>query len=170
MRYLLICIIALAVWGCATAPGNFNVTPVATIPGDFDAVWEAVIEYFAVANLPIATIEKESGLIVTDWMDASGRWGGAEDKSLCDCGGSGFFTQHWTRGKFSVFVKRTDTGAVDMRVTGSFQQRRSLADTYSIVNCNSTGYLERQVHGYVAAKVQGTDTPQVPTFRPGTSD
>ena len=56
--------------GCASAPKTFNFNPVATIDAEYDDVWSAVVEYFAVSNLPIDTIEKDSGLIVTSWLDA----------------------------------------------------------------------------------------------------
>ena len=170
MRYLLIFVTALTVWGCATAPLKFDFNPVATIPGDFDVVWSAIIEYFAISNVPITTIEKDSGIIVSDWMDASAQRSRAEDETFCSCGRAGVATIWWTRVRFSVFAKRTDAASVDVRVTCLYQQHRQFADLYATGNCNSTGYLERQLHEYVMAKVQGSPAPEVQVLQRATSD
>jgi len=162
-------VIALCVVSCATAPKHYEFNPVASIDADFDTVWRAVVEYFAVTNLPIDTIEKDSGLIVTSWMDAS-KNGIQENKQYCDCGGAGLSVQHWTRGRFSIFVKPAPGGGTDLRVTCTYQQRRELMDTYSTVNCTSTGFLESQIHDYVRAKVAGTPMLDLPSFKPGQAD
>jgi len=152
--------------GCATAPKTYDFDPVAVIDADFDDVWSAVVEYFAISSLPIDTIEKDSGLIVTSWMDASGGYGGADER-FCDCGSGGLTTYYWTRGKFNVFVKESAAGGVDLRVTCTYQQRRGVLDTNATVSCPSTGYLEMQLHDYIRAKVSGGVVPAVPTFTPG---
>ncbi len=170
MRTVLVCLLVVAVAGCASAPPTYEFNPVVNIEGTFDVVWASVVEYFAIGNLPIKTIEKDSGLIVSDWMDAGEPGLGKEDKTFCNCGGAGLNTQHWTRGKFSVFVKKVESGKMDLRVTCTYQQRRSFSDSYSTVNCNSTGALENQLHAYVEAKVYGTIAPQVPSFRPGQTE
>ena len=165
MRSALLLLVAFAIVGCtSTPPPEFDFEPVATIDGEFDAVWAAVIEYFVVGDLPIATIEKASGLIVTGWMDAGDRTGIKiiEDRRFCDCGEPAYLTiRKWTRGKFSIFVSKGASGALDVRVTCIYEQRRSSA----IVNCNSTGYLEGQLHEYIQAKVNGTGAPKTPSFK-----
>jgi len=167
MRRLLPLFLLLVCLGCATAPPKFEFNPVATIKGDYDKTWAAIVEYFAVGNLPIKTIEKDSGLIVSDWMDASDGTGMREDKTICDCGGAGLTIQKWTRGKFSVFAKKIDDSSCDMRVTCTYQQYRTFSDAGNTVNCNSNGNLEKMLHDYVRAKVEGTALPEVPNFRPG---
>jgi hypothetical protein len=162
---ILMCVLGIA---CATAPKKFSFNPVVTIEADYDAIWAAVVEYFAIGNLPIDTIEKDSGLIVTSWMDAGA--GMAEDKRLCDCGGAGLASVYWSRGKFSVFVKKLDGGKADLRVTCTFQQKRKFMDAWNTVNCSSTGFLESRIHEYVKAKTTGAQLPEVPTFTPGATD
>lgn len=161
--------IVCLMFGCATAPAKFTFNPVAELTGDFETVWSAIVEYFAIGNLPIQTIEKDSGLIVTSWMDASTISGSSEDKRLCDCGGSGLTSPRWTRGKFSIFVKRVAEGRIDLRVTCTYEQYRVFADAASTVLCNSTGYLEDGLHEYVRAKLAETAAPEIPTFKPGQS-
>ena len=163
---LVVAVSAIMVAGCATAPKSYHFDPVAVVEADFDAVWSAVVEYFAISSLPIDTIEKDSGLIVTSWMDASRGYGGSENKTICDCGGAGMMITHWARGKFNVFVKEAGGGGVELRVTCTYQQRRELMESFSTVNCPSTGHLEKQVHDYVRAKVGDGAAPSVPTFTP----
>jgi len=165
----LACFCAIALSGCATAPKHYEFDPVCTFDCDFDTVWSAVVEYFAISSLPIATIEKDSGLIVTSWMNAS-KGTGSENKIYCDCGGAGLNIPQWTRGKFNVFVKELQGGKVDLRITCVYQQEREFMESYSTVDCASTGYLEKNIHDYVLAKVSGEGIPDVPSYRPATSD
>jgi hypothetical protein len=169
--YLLvaIAILILIMMGCATAPKHYDFDPVCSIQCRFDEAWAALVEYFAVSGLPIDTIEKDSGLIITFWMDASGN-GRSENKMYCDCGGAGIATQHWTRGKFNVFVKELPDDIIDLRVTCQYQQRRSLMDADVTIDCVSTGNLEKSIHNYVIAKVQGSDVPDTPYYNPAKSD
>lgn len=161
---------ASLLFGCATAPPKFDFNPVASFSGDYDAAWSAVVEYFAVGNLPIQTIERDSGIIVSNWMDASDAIGFKEDKTFCDCGGAGISTPEWTRGKFNVFLKRTGEGALDLRVTCTYEQRRSFGGEGAIVRCNSTGHLEASLHNYVMAELGQGISPEIPSFRPGRSE
>ena len=159
-------LILLFVSGCATAPKKYDFNPVCSLEGSYDEVWNALVEYFAIANLPINTIEKDSGLIVTSWMDASSG-AGSEDKTICDCGGSGIAIPQWSRGKFSVFVKVTPSGTVDLRVTCTYQQGRKFMDAFATVVCESTGHLENNIHEYVRARATGLESPDIPIFSPG---
>lgn len=168
MKRLLIVSLLFFVY-CATAPPKYEFNPVATIDADFDAAWTAVVEYFAIGSLPVNTIEKDSGLIVTSWMDASIN-GMKEDKTFCDCGGAGLAIPQWTRGRFNIFVKKLPAGGIDLRVTCTYQQRRSFMDSYNTVNCESTGHLESAIHDYVRAKTLGLEMPEIPSFTPGQPD
>ena len=166
MKYLVVLFLFLSA-GCATAPATFEFDPTANVEGDYDQVWSSVVEYFVLGDLPIKMIEKDSGLIVTEWMDAGSVSAAGEDKTYCDCGGSGMSTQVWTRGKFSVFAKKIPGGGVDLRVTCTYQQQRYFMDSYTLVDCNSTGKQESLVHEYVKAKAAGSHLPTIPQFKPG---
>ncbi len=154
--------------GCASTPPKvveFN--PVARYDAEFDQVWEPVIEFFAaVGNLPIDTIEKESGLIVTSRMDAgTGEIPHEENKEYCDCGKPGLMGhKNWTRGKFSIHVKRLPEGGTELRVTCTFQQEQLSGASTAVVA--STGSLEKQIHDYVRAKILGKQVREVPSFTP----
>ena len=167
-QYGLICFLVVMVFsfGCATAPKNYNFNPVCSFDCEFDEVWAGIIEYFAITNMPIQTIEKDSGIIVTSWMNAS-TGTGSEDKTICDCGGSGLSIPRWTRGKFNVFCTKNNSNGVDIRVTCNFQQERELLDSRITVDCVSTGYLENNIHEYIMSKISNRPQPEIPTFSPG---
>lgn len=169
----LLCVLpVLSFTGCAGSPPKVVAfDPVAKYEADFDQVWEPVVEFFAVGNLPIDTIEKDSGLIVTSWMDAgSGGIEHKENEHFCDCGKPGFMGHKiWTRGKFSIHVKSAPQDGTELRVTCTFQQNQLDGAKEVVVNCASTGNLEKQIHGYVRAKIAGEQVPDVPTFAPSTN-
>jgi len=160
--------------GCAVTPAKtYDFNPVANIDSDYEKVWAAVIEYFVVSELPIEMIQKDSGLIVTEWMNAGDETGQMENRTICDCGPSYAHTVlPWTRGRFSVFVRRLDDGSCDLRVTCTYQQYRASdqGGRGEVVGCNSTGGLEKAVQDYVLAKVRGSALPQVQVFKPGKAD
>jgi hypothetical protein len=106
----------------------------------------AVIETFAELNLPIATIEKQSGLIATDWISFG--YSGED----CDCGSPGLATDSERTGKFNVFVREKD-GAVEIKVNTTFQVSRKFMDTVSRVPCCSTGELEKKIKTLVSQRI-----------------
>ncbi len=153
----LLAILLVGTMGCASAPKTFQFEPVAAIDANYDQVWGAVVEFFAISNLPITTIEKDSGLIVTTWLNAGATFG--ENKDFCDCGGKGISDANWTRGKFSILVSRVTDSKTNLRVTCTYQQGRSVLGSASgVASCNSKGFLEAHVHDYVRSKLAGQPT------------
>jgi hypothetical protein len=160
----------IACVGSVKRPPTFEFEPTTVIKGDIDDVWTAVVEYFAIANLPIETIEQASGLIVTSWMDASDpEKTTREDRTICHCGKTtGVVAAQWTSGRFSIFVKEVPDGT-ELRVTCTFRQKRDVfmvADG-QMANCNSTGTLEKALHDYIRAVVERGVWEEPPAFRPG---
>lgn len=134
----------LILFACATAPKHREIQRSATFPGQsFDEVWSAVIESFGELNLAISNIEKDSGLITTDWMRVP--------LSYLDCGGSGLATDSNHRGRFNVFVKDQAEGPT-MSVNASFTATRTFDTSSGQPDCVSTGELERDLHSMVASK------------------
>jgi hypothetical protein len=160
--------VAFSLAGCATAPKQFTFDPVVTIDASFDDVWSAVVEFFAVGTLPIETIEKDSGLIVTSWMDATEEQGYVDDR-WCSCGSEFLSPEDWTRGKFNIFAKSLGPNSTQLRVTCLYQQARGGLGS-GIVTCNSNGSLEAAIQRYVAVKVTGGTPVAPPSFRPGNSE
>ena len=100
-RPLLGSIVLLA--GCASytpppPPAPRDATPVWASAGH---TWDAVVEVFAARNIPIRTIERVSGLIVTDNLNV-----GPEGKEWANCGNAGLGPTH---GTYNVLVRGDST-------------------------------------------------------------
>ncbi len=135
--------------GCATAPAPRTIVNAFSFDASMDDVWSATVETFAELNLPIDNMEKDSGLITTDWISFSG----SGNKEWCDCGGLGMAIEDSRSGKFNVFVKQTGT-TVSLRVNCQFQQRAHLGGTYVNRECVSTGALEARLNDLVGSKLK----------------
>lgn len=135
--------------GCATAPKPRTIVKAFDFTNDYDAVWSATVETFAELNLPIDNMEKDSGLITTDWIDFTG----TGNDVYCDCGGLGLAIENSRQGKFNVFVKEAATGST-VKVNCTYQQTASLGDTRVNRNCVSTGGLESIVAESIGDKLK----------------
>ncbi|CAN5829009.1 hypothetical protein BH20GEM1_BH20GEM1_03380 [soil metagenome] len=113
-----------------TAPREFN------FDAPYDAVWDAAIAAFADLELPISTLEKESGVIATDWIlldDAA---------ELMDCDGN----VRAEEGRFNAIVRGTAAGT---RMTLTASYRAQDPDDGVALRCSSTGVMEERVRGRV---------------------
>ena len=156
IKILVLGLICLFIYGCATAPAPRQIVKAFPIEASFDEVWQAVIESFAEMNLPIANMEKDSGLITTDWIDFPL---GKAGKEICDCGGLGMNIETRRAGRFNVFVKRGSMDSCEIQVNCIYEQ------TYESVSltgdpvpsykraCVSTGKLEADICAMVKSKL-----------------
>lgn len=147
LKKLALGLLLIVTMGCATAPKPRTIENAFHFDRTYDEIWTAVMESMADLNLPIATLEKDSGLIATDWI------GFGYDKQVCDCGGAGIAIDHERQGKFNIFVKKGAAGGVEVKINTVFQVRRELMDTMTTVNCYSTGSLEAQIKGLISKKL-----------------
>jgi hypothetical protein len=135
-------------WSCATAPVPRQIVNSFQIDKPFDLVWSAVIETFAELQLPIMNMEKDSGLIVTDWIELVGQ----DNSGYCDCGGLGINIEVNRVGKFNVFVKKASGDSCEIKINTSYQQTIKFGDLVSKRNCISTGKLEKEFFDLVSSK------------------
>jgi hypothetical protein len=145
--------LCLLVLLCACAPPKtYTFDKMFNHTADFDKVWTAVIETFGELNLPVENMEKDSGLIVTDWISVAE---GKKACDYCDCGGAGLvWVARGTEGKFNVFVKRMESGGCSITVNTSFRQlRQSDAGGSKYATCNSSGQLETRINTLVSEKL-----------------
>jgi len=155
-KFLIFGLFCLFFISCATAPTPRQIVKAFPIEAPFDEVWQAVIESFADMNLPIMNMEKDSGLIITDWIEYPI---GKEGKKYCDCGGLGINIEIRRVGKFNVFAKSITDSSCEVRVTCSFQQTY---ETFSLEgsgtrftrNCFSTGKLEADMFEIIKSKLE----------------
>lgn len=131
---------------CATPPGIYKFNRSWSMPTTFDATWDATIEIFAENNWPITTLEKDSGLIVSDWVRD-------ERSSGCaDCGKPGLQSVLLRQVRFNVFV-RDDPSGPSLTVNTAFREQRRFGDQLPyFVDCNSTGRLEKALHDSITQR------------------
>jgi len=153
--FILSIIFCLGMAACATAPAPRLVVRPFAISKPFDAVWQSVIETFAELNLPIMNMEKESGLITTDWISFRG-----QDKTTgyCDCGGIGMNVEIDRLGRFNVYVEKVGESSCELEVNSFFEiiTRSALAHNgpSSVGYCVSTGKLEAEIYKRVSEKIK----------------
>ena len=149
-------LMCLMIYGCATAPAPRQIIKAFPIEASFDDAWQAVIESFAEMNLPIANMEKDSGLITTDWeIYPRGKAGNV----YCDCGGLGLNMEIERRGRFNVFVRRLTEYSCELKVNCIYNQRIQPAMAEGSTgltsrNCVSTGKLKAVMFEIVESKLK----------------
>ena len=130
---------------CASIPPQTYPAPEPTmIAASFDRTWSAVIDHFAEKSVPIKTIEKASGLIVTEPMAVSQGYG----RTIADCG-QAMEGVPWDVARASYNVRVVgDSARTTIRVTAMFIPEAESA------TCNSRGVYERELMGFVKARAE----------------
>ena len=144
-------LVCLFIYGCATAPLPRQIVNTFPIDKPFDDVWQALVESFSELQLPIDNIEKDSGLITTDWIDFTGQ----KNTDYCDCGGLGMSIEQSRVGKFNVFVKKVTEDSCEIRVNCMYEQtiQEAITDAIIVRKCVSTGKLEAAMFDLIKSKL-----------------
>jgi uncharacterized lipoprotein len=121
------------------------------VDGDFERTWDAVIEVFAERNWFIQNLEKDSGLIATDWMSLD------LHSPYADCGTPGFVTIMGRSIRFNVLL-REDGNATSVTVNVAVVEMQSNSYGLQRVDCTSTGRVERLIHDQVKRALSGRRT------------
>lgn len=133
------------VMACATAPQVHEVQRSETIPAPLDATWNALVALFGERGWPIATIDKGSGIIATDWLKMP--------DGYADCGSAPLARIVGTKGRFNVIVRGEDDGT-RITVNARFQQVRTFDGQAGVVECTSTGRVEAEVQSKVEERAK----------------
>jgi uncharacterized lipoprotein len=145
---LLACIgLALVVYAQDTAQ-----KPVITfqIANPLDDVWQAVIETFSDLNIPLDKIEKDSGLITTDWIRLSDK---KTAKTYMNCRekGGALIADITRRVRFNVFIKKTEEGS-QIKINCNFQWISTARNGSVTEDCTTTGVFEKKIFEAIEAK------------------
>ncbi len=148
MRWLLTAVVLVASTACAGAPVARDFDDLADYRAvSFTEAWDIVVDMSGDLNWVIDTMDRNSGMITTEWTSN-------DDDSYRDCGSPGFrATDSDHAGRFDVAVRETDNG-VSIRVTTSWRVIRNSANSISVVECLSTGLLERALHDEVRRRLR----------------
>lgn len=122
-------------------PGS-EASNVATFGEDFLVVWGAIVEVLAGQNWPIDIVDKDSGVITSDWVVVA-----AQDRDFADCGTAQSDTFHVQHMRLSASVHEVATGT-RLRISSSYESNRATA-------CLSTGLLESSLIAAVADVITG---------------
>lgn len=127
---------------------------------DYDSVWEATVDWFSDRNIPIKQIEKDSGLIASDYSLRTGQ-------DILDCGylegGSGMTLvseDHTANLNVRVRAVNAEESTVSLNVFGESNylyqnpMDRSVTETVTSDNCVSTGALEGELFDFISASIR----------------
>lgn len=106
----------------------------------FDRAWRATIESFEELRLPIDNLDRQSGVVTTDWILIR------SPRDYMDCEGG---ARRNAEGRFNIFVREVADG-VRVTVNVTF---RAEDDTGRRVVCESEGEYERQILRRIRNKV-----------------
>jgi hypothetical protein len=154
------CLIASAAFaalvGCVT-PGTQAQFQNSAVIGESEAqVWANLIGYFTSNNIPIKTIERDSGVIYAERSS----FGGRIEPTLASCDQNAMLVVTNGSAAMNVFVQALSASQTRVTVNVTFQEVGAYgAQTYPIT-CYSTGALEAAVLGAAGAAV--TVVPAAP--------
>ena len=151
-KLILLLAVIIALTACAryTPPKQYRVIKERVYQATFDEVWSKIVKWFAVNNTPIKNIEKESGLIATDYGLAVSKY-----SSYADCGDAGPLTKIIKpTANFNVLVEKIEEYKTKVLITFVVKATveyyiSSNNYSYTDVECNSTGVLEKQILDYI---------------------
>jgi len=154
---------SLLVLGCVfdmynlTPPIPQDIENSKTFSSSFDKVWTATVQTFAELNLDIATIEKDSGIIVSNYFLISNeeRYIHKAKNEYCDCGTAELLTEHYRKVKFNVFLKELAGESIEVRVNAVFENRtsRPTGGLDSVNSCVSTGKFESEIFKLIGDRI-----------------
>jgi len=137
--YVIACVLLSA---CGAAPTRHEFDNTRTITASYDAVWDAVIAYFASNNISVKTIAKDSGVIYAEKALFT------NDGAYADCGKPDMISKVLSDSEaFNVYVKRGDgKQVVSVNATFTEVRRTGITTDAPIVHmeCTSTGRFERE--------------------------
>lgn len=155
-------IVILYALSCSPVPPvKMDLKTYTDLDATFDEVWEAVIAHFADNMYTIQTIEKSSGIIVTERITyrngpiSDGYAGNKEmNLSLCNCGKHGSLIFGNLYVKFNVFVREIDKNKTRIQVNAKFWTTYydALGENRGVWDCVSTGQLEKWLISEVETK------------------
>ena len=143
-------LLALLLAGCASTP-VVEIQPFdksVTIETPYDEVWTNLIRFMSTNDISIASVEKDSGLIVLTGDNLSP----SLIREYCDAKPPVFWTISGGNAKGSVIVANEDgftTVTVNAKFQGTYYTSLTNPPQFSTRGCNSRGAFETAVLGSV---------------------
>ncbi len=149
-KHLILLFIPLFLASCYTPPQRYDVDNHREYNLGKDKVWERVVQFFAEKNIPIQTIEKDSGIIYAEPAFFG--------RKIASCGNFGSYeAEDEAEGivMMNVFVR--PLGARKTAVTVNVSFRDIVYHDHFIygrkrINCESKGIVEKHILDYIDAE------------------
>ena len=145
----LISLSLLVLAACATAPSQYQFDNYRSFDTSMDDIWTETVEFFAENNLPISTIERDSGLIVSDNLRISM----AEFYRYADCGDAPLTIESNGHGDVNVFAQEQSADRTRVTVNAKFQVYRTFGEYGGYSQCVSNGNLENAIMERIATGI-----------------
>ena len=142
-------VLALCFASCATPPQIHEFQKTWTVPSSFDKTWSATVQLFAEHGWPIDTLEKDSGIIVSDWIQLNG----SESAAFVDSGNAGLAYVRSREAKFNVFIQNEGANP-SLTVNTNFREQWTFDQQVWYQECTSLGVLEARLHEEIVNLVQ----------------
>ena len=164
--YVFIVLSILMIVSCSAPeyikPNTYIVEKDRVINKSFDTVWQSTVEWFATHNTPIKNIDKNSGLISTEYSLSIGE---AVQYMDCGSGESNFngkveLVNH--TGNFNVLIKKIDEHSTKVNINvffgctvNKYRYENVISTDYVLesstrTSCTSTGKLEKAILNYLS--------------------
>ena len=163
-RYFILLGATAVVAACASAPRNYSFDNSFLASASYDDTWEMVVDAVSTTGWPPSAVEKESGLIATDWQDLDL----LEREELIDCGGSGIGVHRNPQLQLSVTVRAESEGASRVTVNVAARTEFTLGSEATTLTrtCVSTGAVEEQLRGAVLRSLDRRGARRILMTRP----
>lgn len=140
--------LALAVAGCATAPTSRDFERTMPVAGaSIDETWRAVSDVFDARGWPIDVVDREEGVVGTDWIRAGDRSG-----EVMDCGSHPLAIDIRHEFRVTATVAGARPGATMTLDVRARTYRSALREDF--VDCASVGVLEEEIHEAVTDRAR----------------
>lgn len=121
-----------------TPPQTYPMPEPASAPTSVGRLWDTVVDFLTTSSTPIKTIDRASGVIVTEPMAIND----AQGQKYADCGKGGLGTS-WIANRVSYNVRALgDSSRSTLRLTASFRQ---VGPGAGLFECTSKGVLESEI-------------------------
>ena len=129
----------MQIYSCATPAQRHNFINYRDTQKEFDGLWDSIISLYSTFDFPILTLEKDSGIIVSDWFRM-----GDKDSASLDCGNPGLAITLGREAKITVTVRRFE-GKRKITAKGQYKELRQFDGRQFYATCFSTGVLEKAI-------------------------
>lgn len=156
-------VLMLLFTACGTSykpPQQYHFQKTKVYKKDFNTIWNGIIQFVSSFNVPIKTIDKTSGILASDFNLS------VDQRDFCDCGipGEQLGYKHVIediRGNFNIVVQEIDKHSTKVTVNTFYKAKYNLyqmdtrtyryyfTGTLSVLDCNSTGLLEKALLEYI---------------------